>query len=503
MHFIFSYRWTNAALPNRVLMLALMLILGTSGAAQANIMGKTFADLDESLSAYRQYEYTGFTKTDGLHEAIAADGVVIKMKRYRPTPDSCYNINGTPVLLFPSIAANMNEFLAHTPPSRQKSFKDMQLPPDLPQWAQNDRFIAEDPMLYYNLGYYLWEKGYDPWFANYRGTGRGDFRSGKMDKNIFNLDVWINLDTPAAIDRVIAVTGKKPFIGGHSTGGLVAYGYLTGAHLIRENPAGEYTEDDVAELRKAFDKGYVPHVKFADDLARERNAKVAGLVGLDPACVPPVPGYAKILLPVINSRMVIPLDGLLDNFVNPFIPGSLLRPVMQFAFGSVKKLDTLFGAGPENGGDPFGYLMAWNASNTDPYMMEFMGRYGDSDMPMRGMGQYFEIGWCGTVTEHWKNGRENKHRQTLGNEERASSYACYDNHLKNITVPVIATLSYYNALVAADQVVGSLIKGKTPHALDEWHIITNTAHVDVIIGKTSPTETFVHVGRWLDQVENK
>jgi len=55
-----------------------------------------------------------------------------------------------------------------------------------------------------------------------------------------------------AIDKVIEITNKKPIIGGHSTGGLVGYGYLQGTY---------------------FDTA-TGHVRNSIELAKERNKKL-------------------------------------------------------------------------------------------------------------------------------------------------------------------------------------------------------------------------------------
>jgi len=64
----------------------------------------------------------------------------------------------------------------------------MKLPNAIAEWAQGDAVIEDDPMVYYNLSYYLWTQGYDVWLANYRGIGRGDFESEISYQVKFPLD---------------------------------------------------------------------------------------------------------------------------------------------------------------------------------------------------------------------------------------------------------------------------------------------------------------------------
>ena len=110
------------------------------------------------------------------------------------------------------------------------------------------------------------------------------------------LDTWATLDAPAAIAKVKSVTGKRMFIGGHSTGGLVAYNYLQGAYM-------EYGISSASWAKKAYYQlcyklGYQPHVKGSAALAQTRNADVKGFIGLDPAGVPALPNlldYTSLL----------------------------------------------------------------------------------------------------------------------------------------------------------------------------------------------------------------
>ncbi|HQP32019.1 MAG TPA: alpha/beta fold hydrolase, partial [Deltaproteobacteria bacterium] len=165
---------------------------------------------------------------DGLFSTVTDDGVTLKMLRYRPVPGATFREDGQPVLLFPGIVCNMNAFLSHTPDERIHDYAGMTLPTPIADWAKDDPTIQADPMRYYSLAHYLWLKGYDVWLANYRGTGRGEFKSDKGNL-MTNNDVWGILDVDACVKKVVEVTGKAPFIGGHSTGGFSCYAYLQGA----------------------------------------------------------------------------------------------------------------------------------------------------------------------------------------------------------------------------------------------------------------------------------
>src|SRR3990167_1120649 len=106
---------------------------------------------------------------EGLYVAKTTDNIDIKLKRYRPTPGHSYR-SGTPILLFPSIVLNLNEFDVHTPPWLNSYH--YKLPADAPAWAKNDPVIQQDNLKFFSLAHFLYLRGYDVWTANFRGVGR-------------------------------------------------------------------------------------------------------------------------------------------------------------------------------------------------------------------------------------------------------------------------------------------------------------------------------------------
>lgn len=106
----------------------------------------------------------GSSPVEGLYTAITADDVEIKIKRYRPDPRENY-LNSQPIILFPSLLTNINMFETHTPKGKEWAYRRMSLPNNAASWAENDEYIADDPMVYYSLAHYLWTQGYDVWMA--------------------------------------------------------------------------------------------------------------------------------------------------------------------------------------------------------------------------------------------------------------------------------------------------------------------------------------------------
>ncbi len=273
--------------------------------ADIPLLGGSVITLDSTMTSTKtpvadpMLDECGKLVTDPDHYvAVADDGVKIQIMRYRPTLNDEFRIGKQPVVILNGINANLNFFTVHTPAEQQSSYSAMTLPSAIADWAIArdangnliystqgtpvwERHLIVDPLKYYSLAFYLWLKGYDPWFANYRNTGRGIYRSDSgtvHDVTLIALDNWITLDAPAVIAKVTSVTGMKPVIGGHSTGGFCTIGYLQGTYMDYGGAA-----DKVAAYKAAYDAGYLPHVKGDAALAQARNSSIKGLILLDPA----------------------------------------------------------------------------------------------------------------------------------------------------------------------------------------------------------------------------
>ncbi len=424
--------------------------------------------------------------SDGLYIATTADNVNLKMLRYRPSTETDFNSGNQPILLFPGIGANINEFLPHTPPGTT-TYDDMELPLPLAEWATNDSYIEKDPMLYYNLAYYLWKKGYDVWLANNRGVGRGDFRSEKGN-NLTTLDVWAILDTGPCIDKVVEVTGLKPIIGGHSTGALMCYIYLQGTYF------------DVDDMRATYN----PKVEYSTALAKERNSSVKGYIAIDPAGKPPVPGVLLDLLKndalwlILGLPIYLDMDTLSEQILKD-LPSDLLISVVDIMYGSLS--DLADNTDLPAYWDIFGAFEMFEVNNTHPYIEDYYARYALGGMCLRAFSQYVDWAYNGRPREHWKNGFWNSLR-VKGPKPGAwnDNYYYYDDNMYKLTLPVISVFSQNSALVDTDTMVEFLMDGKTKHTYDEWYEAVNTGHIDVPVAYNAPTFTYVKIGSWLDKV---
>ncbi|MCG8534660.1 MAG: lysophospholipase [Pseudomonadales bacterium] len=422
---------------------------------------------------------------EGLYNTTTADGVKIGMKRYRPTPNHSYRTNGTPILLGNGITLNNHQWDTFTPPYLNSYHYE--LPDDAPAWAKNDPIIQDDNMKYFSMAHYLYLRGYDVWMFNYRGVGRDDYASEEGHGNT-NLDVWCALDYPAAVDKVRQVTGKKPVIGGHSTGGLCAYLYLQGvtmdANVVKQ---GEY----------------LPHVTASASLAAQRNANVTAFLGIDPAGAP-ILAYEwlidnAVIFDILALEVLVDLDAVMPLVMSLF-PPAITSGAIELVFVIVGNLADAFPAWLPHWADLFGALDFWTVENMDPYVEDFTGRIAFSSFYLGGIAQYADWGVNGEFREFWQNGAENATLVLPPDREPGDGYYYYEDNMSRMTVPAFSVFSDTSGLVDTDTMVGVIYGGKTFNAKDDWMEVPNSGHIDVVNGNQAPTVSFPAIADWLDSL---
>lgn len=426
----------------------------------------------------------GAEEVEGLYVARTADGMELKIKRYRPTPNHNYR-NGTPVVLTPGITLNINQFDVHTPEGARRY--RFELPADAPAWARNDPTIQRDPMKYFSMAHYLYERGYDVWMGNYRGVGRGDFKSERGRANT-NLDVWCALDYPAIVETVIAMTGKKPVIGGHSTGGLCAYLYLQGYTMNANVVKGGV---------------YLPHASASAIVAASRNDKVAGFLGIDPAGTP-ILAYEFLLdnpliFGILGFDFYVDLDTILPTLI-PLLPPEVTSGVIDTLFDLIGfAADSAPGSLPQ-WADLFGALDFWSTESMNMYVEDFHARLAFSSFYLGGFSQYADWGVNGVFREHWQNGFFNTLVAMPPDPSPNDGYYYFADNMSRMTVPAFSVFSESSGLVDTQTMLGILYDGKTYHPKDDWIEVPNTGHIDVVNGDYAPTVSFPAMADWLDQL---
>lgn len=430
---------------------------------------------------------TGTEPDINIHTALTEDNVEIKLLRYRPSPDAPFNIHRQPVLMLGGIFMNNDEYLPHTTELMREKYSGMSLPDDLADWAVGDAYIQNDHLLYYNLGYYLWKKGFDPWFGNYRGTGRDEMKSGSPT-TISTLDVPGCLDMPAMVQKITEVTGLKPVIGGHSTGGLVCWTYLQGAYI------------DGAEAIKGRNSKprYIPHVKVSRELAEQRNGSVKGFIALDPAVAPYLPREmnAYWMWYLIDAPIVLPLDDMMGSMLAESGSDDMtMTEIMSYLFGGLSGLGIQY---PES---VFQYFDFFRTSNVDPCVLDYFMRYATTNGYMRMIAQFADWGIHVHMREGFNNGPENAGSNVMPEERKdGDGFLYYEDHMINITAPIICVGSASDGMQITDRIKELLINAKTPHELDTVDEVPGSAHADLPIGYSAPTILFPMLNEWLNQL---
>jgi hypothetical protein len=483
--------------------------------ANVNVRGKansTPYSLARKTSGVSEASNSVPLNTQGIYSATADDGGTVYLYRYAPhtTETPAFRTNGTPVVIFTGIMVNMNQFLSCTPPDMKKAYDNVDVPSvsSAPAWTLNaegtdyETYIKADKMRYYSLAHYLWLQGYDPWLVNYRDTGRAPIHStGSNDRSLNTLDTWAALDVPAAIGRVKEVTGKRMFIGGHSTGGLVAYAYLQGVYLDYGGAATTWAKRSWYKSR--FTLGYHPHVKSSIALAKTRNADIKGFIGIDPAGVPWLPRLldSTIFWMFTGSEIFLPLDFISDKFLQ-LLPSMLISTSTDIIFGLINTVAS------DDVADPniFNYMNFWLVEDMDPLMEDWLVRYGVSGASARSLGHYMDMGLNNTLREHYLNGKENDlgakwikggPPPNAGND----GYYYYSENMSRMTVPLIIFSSSTGALVSPQATYEFIISKKSPTTYDQWYVVSGTAHIDIVMGKKTPTVVFPQLGTWLKTVD--
>jgi pimeloyl-ACP methyl ester carboxylesterase len=403
------------------------------------------------------------------YRVITEDGANLGLKHYRPEQTAEFNTGRQPVLFMPGALTNSNEFDVRTPDGQTCR---VTLPANLPDWAKNDKYIKRDHAKLYSMAYYLYTQGYDVWLTNYRGQGREPTRSyGWWNADIDHYGIY---DMKATVQKVRELTGKSPVYVGHSMGSTMAYMYLQGAY---------------------YSPGWNFKVESDPALVAERNGgsgsgAVKGLVDLDGPTVPSATGtmqmpglawYAMVLPIYLNLR-----------FISRLLPEGISAPVVFIE----QILWAIKDALPEPFKSLLASLYSVNPANIDASVLDYAARYAIDGMATHAMAQYADAMACGKLREYYRNGLWGRFRIFPPPLNGPENLYCYSDNMSKVSLP---------SLVIADATVDltdpadikKFYDTKTRNALDEFHVMPGTAHVDVVCGLKAPYDTFPAIGSWL------
>jgi hypothetical protein len=154
---------------------------------------------------------------------------------------------------------------------------------------------------------------------------------------------------------------------------------------------------------------------------------------------------------------------------------------------------------------PYSELISWflflNSDDMDEYVQDFVVRYAiPCSLYTHCFAQYLDFLVHQTNREFWKNDPSHATDVVAPEPYPGDGYYYYLENMENVSIPTIAVLSEFDSLVVADEIIEHLMEGKTPDASDEYYIIPDTAHIDIVMGLKAPTITFPFIGDWLDKI---
>lgn len=400
-------------------------------------------------------------------EVKTDDGAVLPLRRYLPESGMPFNEGALPVILMPGAGANINEFDLRSPEGKIYGVK---LPEVLPDWARGDEVIQRDPIKFYSLAYFLYSRGFDVWLTRYRACA--DSSGGGFPSWNSSIDHYGIYDVAAVVKKVRQVTGRKPIYIGHSMGATMAYIYLQGAVF----------------------RGLVnPRVVSVHAKAIERNngsgpEAIRGFVDLDGPIVPSI----KSCIPSIAFLFLLPESYLNVGGIDPSLAESLAEIIilMERILWALKDclpdfLDNIVAA-----------IRFVNPANIDINVMRFYACYVGGGLHTHAMAQYSDsIKWK-KLREYYRNGLFRRFTIFPPAPCQGDGYYYYSDNMQKITLPSLVLADATLDLTDPEDIKSFYLR-KGRHPLDEFYVMRNTAHLDLVNGLLAPYETFPVIYRWL------
>jgi len=324
---------------------------------------------------------------------------------------------------------------------------------------QFDLDTAEAPA----LAQFLARRGADVWLVNLRGAGRGnDASTIAPGKKSWCADEYILEDLPAIAAHLRAAGVERPFLLGHSLGGMVIAAYLAGA--VKIAPAN-------------IDAG----VRIDPAVARARNEQVRGALFLS--------APARIAWP--EGKKPPALERLAK--LGPTLLGDLLPPRLPV---SMLNLD-----GSENAG--------FFERASQRVVKRLVSLLGENDWTVLAFGEKsvedarrlikkVRGGVLGDTSDDLLlqlalAAREGTWPSWRGPE---NSRIDYSEHYGNITAPIFAGVGDGDRVAAAEVIRASLVEkvGST----DRLPVVfPGYGHSDITLGDNAHRDVFVTLWEWI------
>jgi pimeloyl-ACP methyl ester carboxylesterase len=330
------------------------------------------------------------------------------------------------------------------------------------------------PVAGHSFARHLHDGGYDVWLGNFRGHGRPPHKSG-LGPRPARVDDYGVLDAAAFVQRVSRATGRRPFVIGHSMGGIAMYIHLQGCRFDAE------------------------HRVVADaELAVARNAALAGLVMM--GTPPKLRWETRFGLRALLRRQYFEYNELLQHVVGRSAVLHLLDRLPLHALPTrgvaewvdeAARLPGPGGALPEFANRLVGHLVSealahtlWNPRNMNTALVEAETRHTLDDAALPVLRQFVDWIRHETAREHVVDDARPPH--------------VYADHLHHVTVPTLWVAGEFDRVAppATIRSHGVARLGSTDKAM---LVARDFGHNDLRMGLRAPEALFPVVTRWLDE----
>ncbi len=367
--------------------------------------------------------------------AHTSDGVLLGMRRY-PRPGA------PPVLLLHGLAQNLEGW-------------DVDVPG-------------------HSLAAHLSAAGFDVWLGNFRGHGRAPHKSG-LGARPSRVDDFGILDVPAFVNRVSRATGRRPFVVGHSMGGIAAYIHLQGCEYDGER-----------------------RVVASAELSAHRNDALAGLCMV--ATPPKLYWHSRLGLRALMKRQYFEYNELLQHVVGRTAVLHLLdtlplhrlptRGVADWV-NDAARLPGPTGVLPDLASRAVGHALSealahtlWNPRNMNSALVEAETRRTLDDAALPVLRQFVD----------WIRHETSREYTVKG----ARPPYVYADHLDRVTTPVLWVAGELDR-VAPPSVIRTHGVARLGSADKSLLVARGFGHNDLRMGIAAPSALFPVMTQWLTE----
>jgi pimeloyl-ACP methyl ester carboxylesterase len=315
------------------------------------------------------------------------------------------------------------------------------------------------------LAQFLARRGHDVWLVNLRGAGRGDEESTLAPgRRRWCADEYVVEDLPAIVGHVRDATRQRPFLLGHSLGGMSLAAYLAGAVKVAPAniDAGVRIDAEVARTRNGEIRGAI-FLSAPARIAWPEERRPAALTRL--AAIGREP--ARILLParVPISSLNGPSDGEADpDFLER--AGEKVQDLLEALFGETDWAVLAFGEQKAEKGRRLLKKMRGGvlADTSEDLLLQLAAGARDGTWP-----------------------------SYRGPEDARVDYSA---HYGNITAPVFAGVGEDDRIASAEVIRASFLD-KLGSADRRLTVFPGYGHSDITLADEAHRDVFAPIAEWI------